>query len=283
MNDNWNDRIKNFEVTPPENGWDKIASSLDETFTGAKFPVTLYNLEAKPPADTWNKIQSALDVEEAPVIDIKKARSSRSFIKYAAAACLIGLLSFAAVKLFNKNNIKADVAIENNSAATKNSLPENKDSNSTDQPIQTQTERDDNALEQSKHTYAKLDLHGHNAPGKISNRIYNSPALLASSSDLVSLKIPELQYPHRAAVNDSHNEEDADRYLMFKDSEGRFVRMSKKLTDLLCCVSGEEQDHNCIDQLKKWREKIASSAFIPSPDNFMDILDLVTSLEDPRN
>ncbi|MEJ0102502.1 MAG: ABC transporter ATP-binding protein [Bacteroidota bacterium] len=153
-----------------------------------------------------------------------------------------------------------------------------------EQPLQSQEERDENALEQSKRTYAKLDLHGHNITGKIKRSLYSSPAQLsAASSDAFLQKMPELQYSHRAAVNDSRNDQNADRYLMFKDSEGRFIRISKKLTSLFCCVSGEEQDDNCTDQLKKWREKIASSSFIPSPDNFMDILDLVSSLQDTRN
>ena len=286
MNNNWNDRIKNTEVTPPENGWDKVSSSLDDSFNGFKFPVTLYNAAINPPADTWNKIETTLDEKETPVINLKNGKSFRLIIRYAVAACLIGLLSFAAVKFFNNNNIKADVAIENNSAATKNTIPESKspDSNSIKQPVQTQDERDENALQQSKHTYAKLNLHSHTASGKINNSLYNSPAQLAVAYAGAGLQNnPELQYPHRAAVNDSRNEQNADRYLMFKDSEGRFIRISKKLTDLFCCVSGEEQDDNCTDQLKKWREKIASSTFIPSPDNFMDILDLVSSLEDPRN
>ncbi|MEJ0105461.1 MAG: hypothetical protein WDO19_24155 [Bacteroidota bacterium] len=286
MNSSWNDRIKNTEETPPGNGWDKIAASLDESFNGYQFPVTLYNLEANPPADTWHKINSALDEDQTPAIPLKKIISSRLFIRYAAAACLVGLLSFAAIKFFGINKIKVGTAIENSAAASKNILPQSAapESKAVEQPLQSQEERDENALEQSKRTYAKLDLHGHNITGKIKRSLYSSPAQLsAASSDAFLQKMPELQYSHRAAVNDSRNDQNADRYLMFKDSEGRFIRISKKLTSLFCCVSGEEQDDNCTDQLKKWREKIASSSFIPSPDNFMDILDLVSSLQDTRN
>jgi len=286
MSSSWNDRIKNTEETPPENGWDKIAASLDESFNGYKFPVTLYNLEANPPADTWNKINSALDEDQTPVIPLKKSNSIRLFIRYAAAACLVGLLSFAAIKFLSSNKIKIDAAVENSVAVSKDSLPESDtpETKAVDQPLQSQDERDENALEQSKHTYAKLDLHGRGITGKIKRSLYSSPVeLSAASSDAFLQKNPELQYSHRAAVNDSRNDQDADRYLMFKDSEGRFIRISKKMTSLFCCVSGEEQDDNCTNQLKKWREKIASSSFIPSPDNFMDILDLVNSLQDTRN
>ncbi len=69
----------------------------------------------------------------------------------------------------------------------------------------------------------------------------------------------------------------ADRYVMLMTPNG-IVRMSKKLGNLVCCVSGQEQDEDCKDQLKKWQEKIACSPVAPSPGNFMDILSLVSSL-----
>jgi hypothetical protein len=286
MNSSWNDRIKKTEITPPGKGWDKLSASLDDSFNGHKFPVTLYTLEASPPDNTWNKINSALDQDQTPVISLTKNRVFNLFIRYAVAICMIGFLSITAIKFFSKNKIEAGVAVKSSSATIKNSIPatDTPGLKPVDQPPQTQEERDENALEQSKHTYAKLDLHSRNASAKINSRLYSSPAQLAIiSSDFVSQKLPELQYSHRAAVNDSRSEQDAERYLMFKDSEGRFIRISKKLTSLFCCVSGEEQDDNCTDQLKKWRERIASSSFVPSPDNFMGILDLVNSLQDTRN
>lgn len=69
---------------------------------------------------------------------------------------------------------------------------------------------------------------------------------------------------------------------MLMTPDGQFIRMSKKLGDLLCCVSGEEQDPDCIDQMKRWRQKIAISNLTPSPGNFMDILNLVKSLQENR-
>jgi hypothetical protein len=72
----------------------------------------------------------------------------------------------------------------------------------------------------------------------------------------------------------------ADRYVMLMTPEGSIIRMSKKLGDLICCVSGEEQGDGCKDQLKKWQEQMAMSSLAPSPANFLDILSLVNSLDD---
>ena len=286
MSSNWTDRIKNSEAQPPEKGWDRVAASLDDSFNGYKFPATLYNLEATPPPDIWNKIQFSLDEEIAPVIPIKKVTSFPSFLKYAVAASLIGLLAFGAIRYFKIGTDKIDVAVGSGITPSKSDTPvaTDKSQPGTTLPVQIQNDSDENAPEQSRDTYAKLDIHGASFSSKLNRNLYRSPVQLANDyTGSVFQKNPELQYPHRAAVNDSPADNSSDRYLMFKNSQGQFVRISKKLTDLFCCVSGEEQDENCNDQMKKWREKIASSSFIPSPDNFMDILDLVNSLQDNRN
>ena len=72
----------------------------------------------------------------------------------------------------------------------------------------------------------------------------------------------------------------AESYIMLMTPDGNIIRMSKKWSDLVCCVSGEEQDDDCKDQLKKWQQKIATSSLAPSPGNFMDIFSLVSSLNE---
>jgi hypothetical protein len=284
MSSSWTDRIKNFEADPPEKGWDKVAAALDESFNGYQFPVTLYNLEATPPADTWNRIQTSLDEGQAPVIPLKRQGSFTSFIKYAVAASVIGLLALGAIRFFNIGTDKINVAIAPAINPSKTDSPAVNDNSQPNSITTIQTRDDNTTLEQNKNTYAKLDIHSNSFSSKINRSLYRSPVQLASSySETGFQKSPELQYPHRAAVNDSPSDNSSGRYLMFKNSEGQFIRISKKLSDLFCCVSGEERDENCDDQLKKWREKIATSSFIPSPDNFMDILDLVSSLQDNRN
>jgi hypothetical protein len=62
--------------------------------------------------------------------------------------------------------------------------------------------------------------------------------------------------------------------------DGNIIRMSKKLKELICCVSGEEQDKDCIDQMKKWRERLANPSASHSSSNFMDILHLVNSMQE---
>jgi hypothetical protein len=71
----------------------------------------------------------------------------------------------------------------------------------------------------------------------------------------------------------------ADRYVMLMTPNG-IIRMSKKLGDIICCVAGEEQNEDCRDQVRKWQEKLAASPVAPAPGNFMDILSLVSALNE---
>ena len=72
----------------------------------------------------------------------------------------------------------------------------------------------------------------------------------------------------------------ANRYITLMTPEGNIIRMSKKFTDMVCCVSGEDQDEACKDQMKKWREKIICSPACHSAGSFMNMLDLVEALQD---
>ena len=54
--------------------------------------------------------------------------------------------------------------------------------------------------------------------------------------------------------------------------------MSKKLTDMVCCVSDENNE--CKNQIKKWREKVICSPACHSTGSFMDMLGLVEALQD---
>jgi hypothetical protein len=76
---------------------------------------------------------------------------------------------------------------------------------------------------------------------------------------------------------------DADRYLSFMNPDGYLIRMSKKLADALGCnyANGNSEEYKqCQEQIKKWRDKIAQSPASSSPDNFMDLLDILKSVQD---
>jgi hypothetical protein len=279
-------KLYNYEASPPGKLWDKIAAALDESHLSASFPTKLYNLETNPPPGVWENIDSALSVPGETVIP--KRNRTIHFLRYAAAAVLIGIIAFTVTWFINTDTKKGQsdqqatpVVVAAPDTVLKDEVA---DKTHNEAEALADASRDDAALEASKKTFARLDLPvktrmmainpmylsepvenrrmaGHMNPGEIYRDIYYHN---------IPVSIPFNQDPYDVT----------DRYIMLMTPDGNIIRMAKKWGELLFCVAGEEQDEHCTDQLKKWREKIASAPVAPSPGNFLDILSLLQSLKE---
>jgi hypothetical protein len=264
------DKIYNYEVTPPAGTWDKIVIDLDEAELANKFPDRLYNMEATPPASSWEKMNASLHPANEPAA-IPLLKKITPFLRYAAAAIFIGAIAFGIIKFTvgsnDALNSTAQIPVNKDSSESGKDTPPAANETPT---AKSNADEDDAALEQSKNMVAKLDRSVKTIARKLNagrNQISytdNSDAELSQSIYAYEDHVPNL----------------ADRYVMLMTPDGNIIRMSKKWSDLLCCVSGEEQDADCKDQLKKWQQKMAASSLAPSPGNFMDILGLVNSLNE---
>ncbi|MBL0271418.1 MAG: hypothetical protein IPP99_22725 [Chitinophagaceae bacterium] len=304
------DTLLNHEVAPPEGSWQQIATALDEAANGYRFPEKLYQLEITapssswdiisqqldeaaqegtvaeklyaaeltPPIAAWNHIQLALETEDAvaqPVI-----KRFYPFWKYAVAAIVIGFLGFAAWQFLlspEKTAITpiASINTPELEALTHASAGIDAALNNEEESVRLNTSADPEAreaaaLESSKKTFAKLDF---------------SPARRAAIA--ASFSFDELLSPEE--INDNHHLGFAeaipttgkkdDRYVVLMTPDGHFIRMSKKLGNMVCCVAGEEKDTHCSNMMDKWQKQLACSD-AAHPGNFMDILSLVSSLEE---
>lgn len=298
MNSGFQHKILNYEVQPPAPCWEKIQEELDSSALQYHFPKKLQAVEIAPPAYCWNNIAAALDgkgAEAAVAAKLQKAsvvppaavwqnieaaldektnqpaqKRSASLLRYAAAAALIGLLAWGAARLLNNKGEDTSLATQpkpgNNTeqvTTEHTSIPE-EDIAAISAEAALEEARNDAALEASKKTFARLDV------SAVQKKIKDVSAFdfdVSAEDDTVDASTNRL--------NDISN-----RYIVLMTPDGHFIRMSKKLKDLVCCISGEEVDAACLDQLKRWREKILSSSAVHALGNFADILNLVTSLQD---
>ena len=260
---NLNERLYNHEVNPPANSWDRIKDALNDSELQHQFPNRLYNFEVTPPAGVWQAVSNSL---EPGTRSIAPVRRLSPFFRYAAAAILIAALiygisrfgisdsrnEYAAKAIPIKDTNRGSVTpAENNTTAVTTELP--KENNET-RPAKTFT--------------AKAgSVHGKSQSGA-RHAVY-------TPSHEVDKELFQSIYAYADHVPDI-----ADRYVMLMTPDGKLIRMSKKWSDLVCCVAGEEQDADCKSQLRKWQEKIAASSLAPAPGNFMDILGLVNSLDE---
>lgn len=309
MSSGLSNRMYNYEVAPPAAAWEKIASELDNSELSEKISSKLYNIQIAPPVYVWQNIAVALDesalvdhyagklagIEIAPPLgawnkiktslDAEQEVSSERrrispFIKYAAAAAIIGFLAWGGIAIFTNKSGEPKLANQQSTQPGENSqkTSEDKTLNFTDENIAVsdinaslQEARNDAALEASKKTYARLDV----AVTRRS-KIKNAADFFFVSDNYEPTGTRGInEEPEETSFTDISN-----RYIMLMTPDGKIIRMSKKLKELVCCVSGEEEDKDCVDQMKKWREKIANPSATHSSSNFMDILSLVNSMQD---
>lgn len=264
----FHDKMYNHEVTPPTDTWDRIAAALDESSLQHNFPQRLYNMEMAPPAGAWASISNSLTSETGR--NVAPVKRLFPVIRYAAAALLVGAVAFAIIRFAvsspDTDAYSATGGSRHDSSNRKTAVLPGDTSNTLVKKTPaaeqgTVKNNDDRPTPRHGVTQKK-------APAHYINTGYSQPVQID----------PELSQSIYAYAD--HVPDIADRYVMLITPDGNIIRMSKKWSNLLCCVSGEEQDANCKDQIKEWQEKIATSTLVPSPGNFMDILNLVNSLND---
>ncbi len=252
---------------------------LDDSEMHNEFPSTLYNIELNPPPAAWEKIRSTLDAPaEQPTIATRKVVP---LWRYAAAAAVIGLIAFASLQLFKKTSSKDGIAKEQISQPALN-LPDPGERDTSGAGVE--DARDEAVLRANEQTVARLDTYRKTQRRVTTTDNYISERIYFPSSGLRKDDLNSYPDVHDEATGSSaiaHQDitgNNNKRYIMLMTPDGNIIRMSRKLSDLVCCVSGQEQDDDCKSQLKIWRDKMASSV-APSSGNFMDILNLVNTLQ----
>jgi hypothetical protein len=244
-------KLYHTEATPPANNWNKIAAALDaEEAQRPAFAANLYNAEVQPPATAWQQIAASLDeAQPARVIPMQQRRTT--FYRYLAAAVLAGVAVLAAWNWLGSSEEESAIASTDTISVKPLIEQTTKDTRTTPAPEMT----DEQLLAATTGESLKPTRTRTGSTNGYSNALYTSNNTVTA------------QHP-------------ADRYIMLITPDGNVIRMSKKWGDMVCCVSGEEQDDACKDQLQRWQEKMAEAPVAPSPDNFMDILTLVNTLNE---
>ena len=298
-------KLDNYEADPPEIVWRRIVAALDQE-VDAEFPEKLYALEVTPPLYTWNKIEEGLEREGkeqyvAKLYNIEVAPppaawnrilsslhegnsltkfSSKgkiiTFVRYAAAACIIGILAFGAFRLLSQKTGGGPVAVKEVSPKKDSALSPS-DSPQAVEPLDNNLPKEGPVLARAETRSRKTNLP---EPATYMTQLATNFPSTTGSKALSDFRQVSLKgdIPGSCATIS-----DADPYLMFMNPDGYLIRISKKLAETLGCVynNGNSNEYDrCQDQIKKWRDKIAQSPATSSPDNFMDILNVIKSVQE---
>jgi len=266
------EKLYQLEVTPPANAWSKIEEGLQES-AKEQYPAKLYNIQVTPPAATWSRISTLLDEENVPSKTFSRGRII-PFVRYAAAAAIVGLIAFGAFRLLNQKTGAGPVA-------TKEVLPA-KDSGVNQHGAQQLVQPVDNLPKEPALARTESKSKRKNLP-EPATYMTQMAATLSKANGTGSAS----DFRHASLTGDIPGNcsqiSDADPYMMFMNPDGYLIRISKKLAEALGCIytNGNSDEYNrCQDQIKKWRDKIAQSPATSSPDNFMDILNVIKSVQE---
>lgn len=133
MSSNWQNKIRQLEAPAPASAWNNIANKLNDTGADTQYdfvakladysfvpPSTaeenifllldeednenftkrIYDYSETAPADAWDNISGVLDKQKARVIPFKQ----KNYLRVAAAAAAVVVVSFALIKLTRSEN-----------------------------------------------------------------------------------------------------------------------------------------------------------------------------------
>ncbi len=272
-------KLYEVEVNPTDGVWNKIATAL-ESGIKEEYPAKLYNLEVAPPFNTWQKISAALE-EEKTLPQIPSKRRIIPFVRYAVAACFLGIVAFGALKLVNRkttNRVVADKTVTPKNVSPTIIQPDSNKNSSVEAipALSNNLPKQGTALVKTNVVSRKKSLAQQTGYMTL---LADAPTGITNSSALnfqqASLRVEEV--PGNCAVISEE-----DRYLNFMNPDGYLIRISKKLAEALKChyPTKNTEDSQCDEQIKKWRDKIAQSSATSSPDNFMDLLNIIKAAQD---
>ena len=296
----WKNELYNHEVNPPVQVWNRIVHDLDNECL--VFRNRLYDVEIPPPENSWKLIQQTLDT---PQITAPNNFSIKKGLRIAAAAALIGICFFTAnyfITDSNKNNITGQKALPANEAGNHQK---------NEPPV---AERD-TANVATPETHKPL-IASHTTPKKYkthpstsaSNNFYteddafNAPPVSSVPYDNTAIT-DRYDLDHAAArrIRNLNGEIKEDvrlldlpnSYFLMTGPNGQSVRVSSKFRNTIQYLngSGKEELLDVIlresqywrNQFKAWKEQVGHSTFIPSPENFMDISELMKLLQQHSN
>lgn len=243
-------KLYDHEVPPPASSWDRINAALNDERSMYGFPERLYKLEVAPPQAVWDRILPALGDSQPSAA---RGRVIPLFIKYAVAASIV--IALALFAFLNSRNSKDTPAIAQQVAppVVPGALPVGPGP-VTEAPVR------QGLASVGRQVSAVRPVNQATAMGKRTTNV-----------------TPDDQYANSLYAYEDDSPDLAERYIMLMTPDGGFIRMSKKLGALLCCVTGQEQDEECRNQIRKWQQEIAGSP-VAGPDNVLGLLDLVNSL-----
>lgn len=291
-------KMQNLEMAPPPGSWDFIAAQLDQNAVQKK----MNGLSVTPPSFVWNEIEKELDKNAEKVIPINRSKNFY-YLRYAAAAVVIGIISTFAFWYFNSNqtikqsnsSTEALAKADNQTIKPSSDTEQNTaDTNKTQEPVSTTD------ISTTPYTSNHLPLETQNEDGYKDVLAYNESPLHKANAEEISYA--DVYNPNEgvniiardvsSSMPDGINAVSAnENYFITSGPNGQVVRVSNKLSNIIPLLSDDNTTQEYLDVAIKesvtWKQRYDNlrsklSKIAPSPNNFLDIVQLASALNEAK-
>jgi hypothetical protein len=263
--------MQNAEITPPQEAWAFIAQTLDnQTQAQQTFATKMYTYEVAPPQDVWAAIENKL-----PTTQIKSTTKKQASIfampafKYAAAACVAGILGIATYTFLNNSqqNIPANPAQPTVQNSVNVPAQPTTTSQQINNPVTTVATTNATAKTTIKNTAA----------------IKSNPVSLPNTN---TTGIAAVTNPLDGAVDPINNSTPTDinttatnQYVNIVGPNGEAVRLSTKFSKQIGLFEGQAEEGIDViiressiwrGKINQWRKAMLNANISPSFDNIFD-------------
>ena len=273
MSNNLSHKMINVEIPPPASAWEKIAAEL-ERLKHPQFVDKIASASIEPPASAWENVASSLDNAAGR----KVVGLNTRWMKWAAAAVVIGLIAFSATFILRPNQEEESVSAslpkkENEAIASANAMKRIPSSGDDIHPsivlvdnlrgVRTaQNFSTGNGSKESLVRHASIETAGVEKP--ISKNTEGEHKISDNISSTSSHFIPAPEYYVVTAPN------------------GDRVKISSKFSDAVTSLyGGDNVDYLWKSRFDSWKSKLMNNpSFIPAAGNFLDIVELKELLKE---
>jgi hypothetical protein len=288
MSGNWKNKLEQYEQVPPKGIWESIAQMLDSE---SSLQNRMLSHEQAPPKGLWENIANRLDEQKentAPVILIQQKATAKIYLKFAAAASVIGLVLLT-VFYFNK---PASANTDNIAATdTKASKPAEKTELPAPamiaDPVATKQTTVGTALSTKKSiTRSGKKILTKTADAAIDIAYVKADEVAPLAGPPVFDKNKKLTGSDGQSINDISLMNSPNSYITITGPDGESVKVSAKFSKVINYLSDKNPGtEEYIDKVikeavlwrgkfKSWKEKMMNNSIAPAPANFMDIIEL---------
>lgn len=276
MNKNWQNKLYEHEVAPPKGIWDSIAKELDK--------------------DDDKAVISATETKTVETNTVETKIVSFNFRRLAIAASIIAIAGLSGYWFLQ------------NQTVSENQLAKETINKEIPEVIQSNTETTQNQIasaDKKEVANDKTIIHeplsenktrGEAITGGIKKTVTsdknilqpkmldfnNETPLVKKSSSNPALKIEKLLTPGGEEVDDMSKLDAPHEYLSIIGPDGQNVRVSAKFSSIAPLFKDSEEYIDVVikeagkwkQKLKEWKTKMTYNNVTPSPNNFMDIIEL---------